>query len=477
MSHILVTGANGFIGSHLVRRLLDLKKAQNWKEDIVCLVRSTSDLSSLKGLDIKLVIGDVRQPETLVNAVRGATYVFHLAAELYTLTRKQFMESITDGTRNMLEAADKYAKDSLKRFLLVSSSAAAGPSKSMKPLTEEDAPSAPVSWYAESKLEAEKIAKQFMEKIPITIVRPCAVYGEGDPAFLQAFKAVENRIHGVAGFRKRYTGMIYGKDCAEGMAAAALSPNAKGQIYFLSNPENYPVKDMVKTMAKAIGKPFGMTVYMPIFFLKLAALFTEFFYLFNRKVPVPTRDKVRDMSQIYWLCTPQKAEKDFGWRARTSLMDGFKATYESIKADERKQQEMSNEPKEEKWLKYVSISMVCGFIIEMLSLYGKMVYTPWWLVLIIIPVMWGLLFGTVAMLLRSSRFIFQFLPGCIFITGAELLNAYNFNNWYFTDNNVFGVTITNPVIRAIFLGIGTGFVIPIVNAVARKYYQYKQRVG
>ena len=105
MAHILITGANGFIGSHLVRRLLELKKEQNWEEDILCMVRKTSDISSLKGLDIKLIIGDVREPETLVNAVKGAAYIYHLGAELFTISRQRFMDAIAKGTENMLNAA------------------------------------------------------------------------------------------------------------------------------------------------------------------------------------------------------------------------------------------------------------------------------------------------------------------------------------------------------------------------------------
>ena len=102
MSRILITGANGFIGSHLVRKLLELKEEHQWEEEIVCMVRSTSDISSLKGLDVKLIIGDLRDPESLIPAVKGATYIYHLGAELFTISIKHTTEQyLTPQKRNM----------------------------------------------------------------------------------------------------------------------------------------------------------------------------------------------------------------------------------------------------------------------------------------------------------------------------------------------------------------------------------------
>jgi nucleoside-diphosphate-sugar epimerase len=473
MSHILVTGANGFIGSHLVRHLLDLKKTQGWREEIVCLIRSSSDVSSLKGLDVKLVIGDVRNPETLVNAVGGATYIFHAAAELYVTTRRQFLEANTNGTKNLLEAAVVYAKDSLKRFLFVSSMAAAGPSSNDEPITEEDEPPRPVSWYAESKLEAEKIVMQYASTIPVTIVRPCAVYGERDSGFYQAFKGVELRIHALPGFRKRYTGMIYGKDLVEGIAAAARHPETIGQIYFLANPENYTVRKVMKTMAKAVGKTFGLTLHVPLFIFRIVAILSELSYLFIRKAPIPSRDKVRDLSQVYWLCTAQKAEQDFGWSAKTSLLDGLRATYEFIKNEERKLREMRKESQTVLWIKYFTLSFMIGVIIEALAAFGQVyLFDPWWLALIVVFVLWGFIFGSIAMIIRTRGFFIQYLPGFVILFGGEWLNSEFFHKWYFPEGTLLGDADT--VVRAAILGIATGFLIPIINAIMIQFYKIKQ---
>ena len=476
MSHILVTGANGFIGSHLVRLLLALKEKENWEEDIVGLIRSTSDLSSLRGLDVKLVIGDLRDPATLVKAVEKATYVFHLAAELYTISRQRFLETNTEGTQNLLKVAAKHANSSLKRFLFVSSQAAAGPAPDEVPLTEESKPSLPVSWYAESKVEAEKAVMQYASDLPVTIVRPCSVYGERDAAFFQAFQGAKLRIHAVTGFRKRYTGMIYAPDLVEGMVAAARHPKTVGQTYFLANPENYSVRDVMKTMGKAVGKPWGLTLPIPIFVFRVIATLLEVLYLFSRKTPIPTRDKVRELAQIYWLCSPQKAQEDFGWKAKTPLLNGLRATHRFYKEEQLSLKAMPEEPKGILWLKYLLVSLGLGILIEGLSAFGKLyVFQPWWLVFVVVLVPWGLIVGSIAMVIRTRGFLVQYLPGFILLFGAELLNHYYLHSWEFYGGSLFG--ITNPVVRAGVLGILAGFIIPIINALMKQFYKIKLRLG
>src|SRR5262245_23974187 len=111
MTKVFVTGANGFIGSHLVKELLDRGYEVN------CLIRYTSDITSLRGLGASLFVGDVQDPETLVAPMKGVDYVYHLAAKLLVTSREMFEQTNTQGTIHMLEAAERYAAPTLKRFL------------------------------------------------------------------------------------------------------------------------------------------------------------------------------------------------------------------------------------------------------------------------------------------------------------------------------------------------------------------------
>ncbi|UCH95463.1 MAG: NAD-dependent epimerase/dehydratase family protein [Candidatus Aminicenantes bacterium] len=475
MAHILVTGANGFIGSHLVRRLLELKEKESWDEDILCMVRHTSDLSSLKGLNVKLVIGDLRDPGSLVQAVKGATYIYHLGAEVYTINRKRFLDSITTGTENLLKAALTHAKTSLKRFLFVSSQAAAGPSPTNQPINEEHKPGPPVSWYAEAKLKAEEIARQYVKDLPITIVRPSAVYGHRDLGSLSIFQVAGLGIRAKTGLKKRYTGMVYAPDLVEGMIAAAQSPNTIGETYFLTNPKNYSVAEVSKIIGKAVGKPFGITIPIPIFFFRIAAIFSELLYIFLRRKPVPSRDKVRDLTQVNWLCTAEKAKKDFGWEAKTSLLEGAKATNDFIRADEKRLKTMPDETTGILRLKYFLLSLTLGVIIELLAWIGKVyLFTPWWLVFVVLLILWGLIFGWFAMITRRCVILVQYIPGFILLFGGELLNNYYLDAWTF-ENGPLGNM--NPVVRALVLGILAGFLIPIINEIMKQLYKWKLRLG
>jgi hypothetical protein len=203
---------------------------------------------------------------------------------------------------------------------------------------------------------------------------------------------------------------------------------------------------------------------------------------------LPSRDKVRDISQVYWLCTPAKAKQEFGWEAETSLQDGMGKTYDYIKQNKKRMKQMPEESKGILWFKYFSLSLVMGIFIEALAIFGRVyLFSPPWLVFLVVPLLWGVVFGSVAMWVRTKGLIIQFIPGFIILFAAELLNHYYLHNWTFyhfiqkgdkwevINHSLFG--IGDPLLRAIVLGVATGILIPLLNQVMLLFYKIKLREG
>ena len=176
----LITGSNGFIGSHLAERLL------NHDYQVKCLVRKTSNLRWIKDLPVEVVYGDIADLNSLLPSVAGVDYVFHLSGALRANNENEFYRINQGGTKNLLEAC-RQQNPNLKRFVCVSTQAAAGPSIDGIPLTESDDPH-PISIYGKSKQLGEQVVLEFQKFFPVTIIRPPIVYGPRDDDFLEAFE-------------------------------------------------------------------------------------------------------------------------------------------------------------------------------------------------------------------------------------------------------------------------------------------------
>jgi dihydroflavonol-4-reductase len=476
MNRILVTGATGFIGSHLVELLI---KESEPDDEIICMVRHTSDLSNilelLKEPNVRVVVADVTRPETLPNAVRGASYIFHLGAALKIPSDKRYYEVNTQGTENMLAAALEHASDTLKRFVLVSSEAAAGPSPGEFPIDEKQE-GKPVGAYGRSKLQAEHIAASFMDKIPITIVRPSAVYGEREKDLTQTIPAVECRIHPKIGFAKKYASFVNAVDLVKGMFAASRSDKSIGQTYFLTNAEYYSDIQIVKTMAKAIGRRFGIIVPIPKFVLIVFSLLSTVIYWFFRGRPGMALNMVRNITQKYWLCSPAKAKNDFGWEAEIPLIEGMKKTYENYKKEQRKIKEMAGEKKSLIWAKYFFLTLIVGAIVEVQAIVGGFFsYKPWWMIFLIVIIIWGGILGVVAMISRKFSMVGQFLGGFI---ASFILTYLDFLFSHFKqlpNGQLFGVR--HIIGQTAILAASAGVLIIVVNLLMQAFYKYKQRIG
>jgi nucleoside-diphosphate-sugar epimerase len=323
MAHkALITGGTGFIGSHLVEKLV----SKNW--DVTCLVRPTSRTEFLKKLPVKLTVHETGDLESLETAVKSQDYVFHLAGRIRSASRATYDKANYQMTRNLAQTCLK-KNTGLKRFVYVSSISAAGPSLADQYLEEGQNPS-PTSEYGHTKLKGEKAIRDIWEIIPSTIIRPPNVYGPRQQETELLIKMISKRIVPILKDRGETTSLIYVSDLVEGILQATFSPKAQKQIYYLTDGKGYSWQKLILTIKKHV---LGNSLFFPLYeeAIYLAALLTDAVtatgiakIFFGRKIWYA-------MVRTPWLFSTSKAEKDLGFRARYTLEEGIRETVDYYK--------------------------------------------------------------------------------------------------------------------------------------------------
>ncbi len=307
----LVTGATGFIGSHLV----DVLVREGF--DVTCLVRNASRPGYLEGLNVKLTQGDCTMEDSLSPAVKDADYVFHLAGLTKALSADDFQSVNVKGTENMVKAVLR-DNPRVKRFLYLSSLAAVGPSRSGLPVNEESE-SLPVSDYGRTKHEGEKIVLAHSREMPVTVVRPPAVYGPRDKDFLVYFKMARAGI--VPCWGKCYYSFIYIDDLIVAITRAALNREAAGETFFVSDGMIYSTDDIVDAISDAVGKrpirlkvPRGAMSFIASVCEKVGGL------------SIINSDKVKEMRYSHWVCDTTKACSKLDFKPKVQIKEGSRWT-------------------------------------------------------------------------------------------------------------------------------------------------------
>ena len=319
---VLITGATGFIGSHLTELLV------RSGDEVTCLRRKTSNLRWLKDLNVQYHTGEVTDKKSLRDAVRDKEIIFHLASLTKATDPRDYYRVNAQGARNLLEVCTR-ENPNIRRFILVSSQAATGPSPSETPI-DETWPPEPVTDYGKSKLEAEKIAREFMESIPITIVRPPAVYGPRDRYIYIQFKLISKiKKRGLIfsiGKQDQLVSLVYAPDLAKAVNILSECHKASGETYFVANPEPYRWSRLCQEIAATLEKEIKRYIRLPLWLAELAAFCCEVKASLTKKATILNRQKIRELSQVYWVCSPGKLERDTGFVCPTTVSQGIQET-------------------------------------------------------------------------------------------------------------------------------------------------------
>lgn len=303
MADAVVTGASGFVGSHLVDCLLE----RDYRVRVV--VRRTSRLRWLEGRPLERIEADLRGPVRLP----PCDVVFHVAGVIRARSWEEFLAGNRDAARHAVEGARA------ARFVHVSSLSAAGPGEA-----DEAAPCRPVSLYGRSKWEGEQEVWRRRDRIPVTVIRPPVVYGPRDEGLLSLFRAVRWGLVPQIG-DGMVLSLIHVRDLVDGMVRAAESPAAANEIFYLANSRPVTMVEVLDLAARLTGRR-GIRVRFPDRVVRLLGEVAERTGRSLGRVPMFGRDKALEMTQRAWVCSPAKARRVLGWEAAVPLEQGLSET-------------------------------------------------------------------------------------------------------------------------------------------------------
>ncbi len=312
---VLITGANGFVGSRLCRRFLDAGFR------VIAGVRENCDRSLINDLDLEYRYGDVTHPESLPAMVKDVDYIVHNAGVVKVKKTETFYKVNHFGAQNIAEAS--LSDQNLKKFIYISSLAAAGPSQPGQPLTEDDPPH-PITEYGRSKLAGEEAVLKFNNRLPVLALRPPGVYGPGDKEMFAFFQMLNRGLRPLLGNLERRIQLVHVDDLTLGVLKAVTAVTEPGRIYYIAESTGYSYRELVNFVAEAVGKK-GFPLRLPGGMVRAVASVFETLMKTFGGTPMFTREKADELLAD-WEVDTGRAKNELGYESQYPFPEGAKQT-------------------------------------------------------------------------------------------------------------------------------------------------------
>ncbi|QKJ30899.1 NAD(P)-dependent oxidoreductase [Mucilaginibacter mali] len=320
---VLITGASGFVGYHLVEEALKNNL------EVYAAVRKSSKTDHLKKLNIKLTYPDFKNVASLKKDFEANQYhyVIHAAGVTRAKNQQAYNAVNVDYTVNLAKAAA--ASPHFKKFVFISSLAALGPLHTLTGIINDNSIPHPVTSYGKSKM----IAEQAIKTIPglnCTILRPTGVYGPRDKDIYIALKQFSKSFEAYIGHAPQKLSFIYVKDLAAASVKALYS--GKNKAYNLSDGnfyDRYELADITKDILRVKTYKF----HLPVNFVKIIASMAEIIGSLRGRTPVLNREKLHELMAANWYCSIEEARHDMGFYPQYDLKAGLTETLNWYKAN------------------------------------------------------------------------------------------------------------------------------------------------
>ena len=316
--NVLVTGANGFIGQHLIKKLKSLDV------NVSVLVR---DRNKLGFDDVNIFEGDIFNNEILRYAVERADIVFHLVSKTHDFSCSHnsiddYFKINVEGTRNLLNAC---IGSNVKHFVYFSSVKAMA--EDSKDVLDESFPPNPTTVYGKSKLAAEKIVAEYGERhgFKTTALRLPLVYGPGNKGNIyRMIKAIDRGLFIIIGNGENRRSMVYVENVVDAALAVVDRQEATNEVYIVTDGMDYTVKDLYETIVKELRRK-PMPFCMPMNLAKIVSWLGDVAGNFVKK-PLPFNSNVLNKLTASYVLSSGKIQKNLGFSPRYNLYNKIDET-------------------------------------------------------------------------------------------------------------------------------------------------------
>lgn len=320
---VLLTGASGFVGSHVAEALV----REGYR--VRALLRRSSSTKWIRGLPLEVAYGDVTDKASLAGACVGVQSVVHFGALTSARSEAEFRAVNDIGTRNLAESLAERGEPG-GFFVYCSSLAAGGPAiatqSQPEPVRTEEDPDTPITPYGRSKLDGERALREVAEKsgrFRTVTLRPPAVYGPRDTDILLLFRLVKNGVLPLPAPAAARLSLIHVDDLVSATVEVTRKPVAG--IYYVCDGQAHTWIE-VGQLAAQVMHVSPRLVRIPAWTSVSVATLAELGARALGKPPPLHRSRIRDIRQTHWVCSAERARRDWGFVARVTLEDGLHET-------------------------------------------------------------------------------------------------------------------------------------------------------